>query len=185
MSDAYSEDTVELVAAAIASARHDDVFTEVEWNGSHWDGLRDSYRADARAALDVLAECGLLQHPAMDGACHSVWLHGKWRWLTRKMTTAEKEAFADAVERFSASLDDEGSTSVDRTDAVRRGPNPAHRRTGLGRHHRRRSGKLPPGRPRPARRVGRARPPTPRGSRRRVGPPAPGHRRVSGAVQRP
>lgn len=56
----YSEATVALVAAAIAAARDDDVFTEVEWNGSHWDGLRDAYRVDARAALDALAAAGLL-----------------------------------------------------------------------------------------------------------------------------
>lgn len=56
----YSEATVELVAAAIASARDDDVFTEVEWNGSHWDGLRDAYRSDATSALDALAAAGRL-----------------------------------------------------------------------------------------------------------------------------
>lgn len=56
----YSEATVELVAAAIAAARDDDVFTEVRWNGPHWDGLRDTYRSDARASLDALAATGLL-----------------------------------------------------------------------------------------------------------------------------
>lgn len=56
----YSEATVELVAAAIAAARNDDVFTEGEWNGSHWDSLRDAYRSDARAALDALADASLI-----------------------------------------------------------------------------------------------------------------------------
>lgn len=48
-------------------------------------------RADERAALTHL-----------DAAMHSVWLHGKWRWLTRNMTTEEKEAAADAVDRHNA-----------------------------------------------------------------------------------
>ena len=34
---------------------------------------------------------------------NSVWLHGNWRFLTRKMTTEEREAAADAVERHNAS----------------------------------------------------------------------------------
>jgi hypothetical protein len=29
----------------------------------------------------------------------SIYLHGNWRWLTRNMTTPQKEAAADAVER--------------------------------------------------------------------------------------
>jgi hypothetical protein len=107
-----SEDTVELVARALFDAEYRSC-EEPTWEAlTKYD--RDSYRKVVRIQLDVLAERGLLQHPALDGACHSVWLHGKWRWLTRKMTTAEKEAFADAVERFSASLDDEGPATVDR-----------------------------------------------------------------------
>jgi len=42
----------------------------------------------------------------LDGACHSVWLHGKWRWLTSQMTTEEREAFADAVDRYGDLLAD-------------------------------------------------------------------------------
>lgn len=51
----------------------------------------------------------------MDGAMHSVWLHGKWRWLTSKMTTEQREAAADAVQRYSTWLnrqDDELSGEV-------------------------------------------------------------------------
>lgn len=44
--------------------------------------------------------------PELDGAMHSIWLHGKWRWLTRNMTTAEREAAAAAVERVWAQADD-------------------------------------------------------------------------------
>jgi hypothetical protein len=40
----------------------------------------------------------------LDGAMHSVWLHGNWRWLTQNMTTPEKEAAWAAVQRYSAAL---------------------------------------------------------------------------------
>ncbi|GHJ34257.1 hypothetical protein TPA0910_86900 [Streptomyces hygroscopicus subsp. sporocinereus] len=39
-----------------------------------------------------------------DGAWHTVWLEGKWRWVTSRMTTAEREHAADAVARHSAVL---------------------------------------------------------------------------------
>lgn len=41
-----------------------------------------------------------------DGAWHSVWLHGNWRWLTKNMTTEQREAAADGVERYWKVLDD-------------------------------------------------------------------------------
>ncbi len=41
----------------------------------------------------------------LDSAMHSVWLHGSWRFLTRKMTTEQREAAADAVQRYSAWLE--------------------------------------------------------------------------------
>lgn len=40
--------------------------------------------------------------PNLDAAAHSVWLHGDWRWLTRNMTVEEREAFADACDRHTA-----------------------------------------------------------------------------------
>lgn len=41
---------------------------------------------------------------AVDAAMHSVWLHGDWRYLTKKMTTEEREAAADAVQRYHLEL---------------------------------------------------------------------------------
>ena len=41
-----------------------------------------------------------------DGAWHSIWLHGKWRWLTSQMTTPQREHAAAAVERHWAAMDD-------------------------------------------------------------------------------
>lgn len=72
---------------------------------------RDAYqRRLGRRADDYLR-----RRHVLDGACHSVWLHGDWYWLTRQMTTPEKEAFADAVDRFSATLEpDEPGPVTDR-----------------------------------------------------------------------
>ena len=39
-----------------------------------------------------------------DGAWHTVWLEGKWRWITSRMTTPEREHAADAVARHNATL---------------------------------------------------------------------------------
>lgn len=39
-----------------------------------------------------------------DAAWGSVWLHGKWSWLTQNMTTPQRELAADAVARWSAVL---------------------------------------------------------------------------------
>lgn len=39
-----------------------------------------------------------------DAAWGSVWLHGKWSWLTKNMTTSEREYAADCVARWSARL---------------------------------------------------------------------------------
>ncbi|CAM5496087.1 MULTISPECIES: hypothetical protein [Streptomyces] len=39
-----------------------------------------------------------------DGAWHTVWLEGKWRWITSRMTTPEREHAADAVARHNAVL---------------------------------------------------------------------------------
>ena len=41
----------------------------------------------------------------LEAAMHSVWLHGNWRWLTRNMTTEQREAAADAVQRYSDWMD--------------------------------------------------------------------------------
>lgn len=59
-------------------------------------------RADIRAVLDEAAA----DTPAgpEDGAWGTVWLEGKWRWLTSKMTTEEREYAADCVARWSARL---------------------------------------------------------------------------------
>ncbi|MGW2721465.1 hypothetical protein [Streptomyces sp. NPDC001492] len=44
-----------------------------------------------------------------DAAWGSVWLHGNWQWLTKNMTTPERELAADAVARWSAALNAEDS----------------------------------------------------------------------------
>lgn len=44
---------------------------------------------------------------SLDAAMHTVWLHGDWRRLTERMTTEQREAAADAVDRYRAVLDGE------------------------------------------------------------------------------
>lgn len=71
--------------------------------------LDESVRNHAREhAADVLAviEAALAgDKPSPgDGAWHTVWLEGKWRWVTSRMTTPEREHAADAVARHNAVL---------------------------------------------------------------------------------
>lgn len=40
----------------------------------------------------------------LDGAMHTVWLEGEWRWITSKMTTEQREAAVAAVLRYSLAL---------------------------------------------------------------------------------
>lgn len=61
---------------------------------------------ELRAALDAKPP----YRPTVgDAAWHSVWLHGDWQWLTKNMTTPGREYAADAVARYSAHLDADGS----------------------------------------------------------------------------
>ncbi len=52
----------------------------------------------------------------LERAMHSVWLHGHWRFLTSKMTTDEREAAADAVQRYGRILDAQSGGDVGTTD---------------------------------------------------------------------
>ncbi|ARX81496.1 hypothetical protein SMD44_00894 [Streptomyces alboflavus] len=51
---------------------------------------------------------GKCERPTLDtaenGAWHSVWLHGNWRYLTRNMTTPEREHAARCVEAYDRHL---------------------------------------------------------------------------------
>lgn len=56
---------------------------------------------DTLALLDSITGSGPLPG---DAAWGSVWLHGNWRYLTKNMTTQDRERAADAVARWSAAL---------------------------------------------------------------------------------
>ncbi|MGW4270782.1 hypothetical protein ACWEGQ_00090 [Streptomyces seoulensis] len=75
--------------------------------------IADSVRVQAvQQARDTLAVIdGITEGKPLpgDAAWHSVWLHGDWRWLTKNMTTAEREHAADAVARYSAHLEPDES----------------------------------------------------------------------------
>lgn len=61
-----------------------------------------AFRSAIAFAAPILFTAGRNQPAPLDSAMHSVWLHGNWRWLTENMTTPEKEAAADAVDRYAA-----------------------------------------------------------------------------------
>lgn len=70
--------------------------------------IANSTRGQAvQQARDTLAviHCVTENQPMPgDAAWHSVWLHGNWTYLTKQMTTAEREHAADAVARYSVRL---------------------------------------------------------------------------------
>lgn len=59
----------------------------------------------ARDTLTVIDRATAGQTTPGDDAWGTVWLEGNWRYLTTKMTTPEREHAADAVARWSATLD--------------------------------------------------------------------------------
>jgi hypothetical protein len=70
--------------------------------------IADSVRAQAvqqaRDTLAVIESIGEGMPLPGDAAWHSVWLHGDWRYLTKQMSTPEREHAADAVARYNAYL---------------------------------------------------------------------------------
>jgi hypothetical protein len=103
----------EVLDAAILAAARAWCQTRNDYEGAE-DLERDAIRTAEDAALQsalafaapILFAAGLdaghTQAASLDSAMHSVWLHGNWRWLTENMTTPEKEAAADAVDRYGA-----------------------------------------------------------------------------------
>lgn len=67
-----------------------------------------SRRMAVADALLAIAQVEAAQLQALnDAAWGSVWLHGKWSWLTKNMTTPEREHAADCVARWCALVDAE------------------------------------------------------------------------------
>ncbi|GAA0500800.1 hypothetical protein [Streptomyces olivaceiscleroticus] len=70
--------------------------------------IDDSIRTQAREqAQDTLAVLDAITPDTAlpgDAAWHSVWLYGDWHWLTKNMTTPEREHAADAIARYDAVL---------------------------------------------------------------------------------
>lgn len=65
------------------------------------DGLDKAREHQLQVSAEARAGHTAEGRPApIDGAMHSVWLHANWRFLTMKMTTEEREAAADAVQRY-------------------------------------------------------------------------------------
>jgi hypothetical protein len=83
----------------------------------------------------------------LDGAMHSVWLHGDWFWLTRHMTTPEKDAAADAVERYARSAHDPDDGEWEPIPSLRWWRNTPDNPGDRAAHNTRRRASLPKGHP--------------------------------------
>ncbi|MFD9249579.1 hypothetical protein [Streptomyces bottropensis] len=75
----------------------------------------EAYRPQYQAVLDSQAAAADKRDQARrerdeagdtveNGAWHTVWLEGKWRWITSKMTTEQREYAADRVAAYSRYL---------------------------------------------------------------------------------
>jgi hypothetical protein len=68
-----------------------------------YQAVLDQDRRRLEAARAVREDRTTQPHPGdtvENAAWHSVWLHGKWSWLTRNMTTPEREYAADCVAAY-------------------------------------------------------------------------------------
>lgn len=61
------------------------------------------YQPTYQAALDAQAVAAA-GNTTENGAWHTVWLEGKWRWITSRMTTPQREYAADCVAAYSRYL---------------------------------------------------------------------------------
>ncbi|MFF0055711.1 hypothetical protein ACFYRI_15100 [Streptomyces microflavus] len=98
-------------AARTAALRHlEDVwrhwFVDAHAGTPHRDFIL-GVGADIKDVIEGATNAG--EPNAEDSAWGTVWLHGKWQWITKNMSTTERELAADAVARWSAALnaDDE------------------------------------------------------------------------------
>lgn len=82
---------------------------------------RDLYRANwdtARTGNTVLLE----QLGRYQDLLSSIWLYVSWRYVTKQLTTEQKELWADAVDKVSALHDPDDPVKVDRWWADPSGP---------------------------------------------------------------
>ncbi|MYV77808.1 hypothetical protein GT352_28325 [Streptomyces sp. SID1046] len=74
--------------------------------------------AEIKEVIEEAAEDG--KPSPEDAAWGTVWLHSKWEYITRQMTTAERELAADAVARWSAALNaHDGEPTTDEPEGLR------------------------------------------------------------------
>jgi hypothetical protein len=77
-------------------------------------------RQQAQDTLAVIDRVTAGETTPADGAWGTVWLEGRWRWLTSKMTTEQREYAADCVARWSAALaKDDGDLERGEPDGLR------------------------------------------------------------------
>lgn len=59
------------------------------------------------AELDEAYTNAVADRLIWDEIAGSIWLHAKWRWFTKQLTTEQKEVLADAVDRWGSCVGDE------------------------------------------------------------------------------
>jgi hypothetical protein len=102
----------ELARRITAAEREHTVRAEQMWRALdvntavHVRGIAEGLAMARNFQLELAAEerGDDVKPDVMDSVMHSVWLHGKWRWLTSKMGAEEREVAADAVQRYSTWL---------------------------------------------------------------------------------
>lgn len=104
---------MELARRVTTSEREHDAAADREWRtfpdggdlarAAYLRGVAKGLAVARDHQLDIAAESrdGTVSasQDALDAACHSAYLHIKWKYVTKQMTTEEKEAFADACDR--------------------------------------------------------------------------------------
>lgn len=53
---------------------------------------------------------GIADRQDLEDVLGNIWLYIDWKFITKQLTTAQKERFADAVEAWSARLNEETSS---------------------------------------------------------------------------
>lgn len=67
-----------------------------------WSYVR--WQREFSLSLNTLILAKAKEREIEDGAWGTVYLHSRWRYITKQMSTPEREAAADAVERWNAAL---------------------------------------------------------------------------------
>lgn len=75
----------------------------LKWRPVH-EQVQDSHNNRLQLEAEARRQQDLAGDTVENGAWHTVWLEGKWRWITSRMTTPQREYAADCVAAYSRHL---------------------------------------------------------------------------------